>query len=71
MLFPGIIPVQNEYFRIGDSIVLRKPDGTSSNAQIGGLEMLDPNPSYEVVIMIKELTKEDIPIGTEVWSVDT
>ncbi|MFN0198942.1 MAG: hypothetical protein ACKVT0_19510 [Planctomycetaceae bacterium] len=71
VLIPGIKPVDDELFRIGDPIVLRKPDGTTMNTEIGGIEMLDPNPNYEVVIMLKGLTKDDVPVGTEVWSANS
>jgi len=70
VLVPGIIPDGDERFRVGDRIVLRKPDNSSIDAQIGGLEMLSPNPRHEVVILLKTLTKEDVPVGTEVWSSD-
>jgi hypothetical protein len=33
----------------------------------GSLEIINPNPNHEVVIVLKELAKEDVPIGTEVW----
>lgn len=70
VLVPGIIPIGDERFRVGDPIVLRRPDGTSVDTRIGGLEMLDPNPNRDTVIMLKEFSKEDVPIGTEVWSAD-
>lgn len=70
ILTPGIIPEGDERFRIGDQIVLRRPDGSSLEWQIGGLEFLDPNPNRDVVILLKELAQEDVPIGTEVWSAD-
>ena len=69
-LVPGIIPEGNEVFRPGDPIMLRKPDGSFFATRIGGLEMVYPNPRRDVVIMLKDLTKADVPIGTEVWSVD-
>jgi hypothetical protein len=66
---PGIVPVDDERFRVGDPIQLRRPDGLVVHTRIGGLEMLDPNPSNEVVILLKDLTKQDVPVGTEIWSV--
>jgi len=65
---PGIVPVGEERFRAGDPILLKRPDGSELATAIGGLEMLDPNPPPYVVIMLKGLTKEDVPIGTEIWS---
>ena len=70
VLVPGIIPEEDERFRVGDRITLRRPDGSSIGTRIGGLELLDPNPRHDVVIMLKESAKEDVPVGTEVWSSD-
>lgn len=71
VLVPGIIPEVEERFRAGDPIILLRPDGSSIEVKIGGLELLDPNPRYDVVIMLKGMSKNDVPVGTEVWSVDT
>src|SRR5208337_2384973 len=68
---PGIVPQGDERFRIGDKIRLKRPDGSEIEWQIGGLEMLCPRPRPdEVVILLKSLTKDDVPAGTEVWSVN-
>jgi len=69
VLVPGIIPVGEERFRVGDPILLRRPDGTSVSATIGGLEFLCPNPRRDIVILLKGFSKQDVPLGTEVWSV--
>jgi hypothetical protein len=37
---------------------------------IGGLEFLNPNPNHEATVMLKQLSKNDVPVGTDVWSVD-
>ena len=68
VLVPGLLPEGDERFRVGDSISLRKPDGSAIATRIGALEFLCPNPRGEVVIMLKNLTKTDVPVGTEVWS---
>ncbi len=40
--------------------------------QIGGIEMVNPPPkTFDVVILLKDLTKNDVPIGSEIWSVDS
>ena len=65
---PGIIPVGDERVRAGDPLLLRRPDGSELRTTIGSLEILDPNPTHQVVVLLKELGKEDVPIGTEVWS---
>jgi hypothetical protein len=68
VLVPGLRPISDEHFRIGDSILLKRPDGLEIRTNIGGLELPTPNPKHEVVIMLTELSKGDVPIGTEVWS---
>lgn len=71
VLVPGIIPQGEERFRVGDPITLLRPDGSSIEAKIGGLELLDPNPRRDVIIMLKGMAKSEVPVGTEVWSTDT
>jgi hypothetical protein len=70
---PGILPVGEERFRIGDPILLKRPDGSFLEWKIGGIEMIlcsPPKPRHDVVILLKDLGKDDLPIGSEVWSVD-
>ena len=68
---PGIVPEGEERFRVGDAIMLRRPDGSLLAWEIGGLEILTGGPPHhDVVLLLKGLGKEDVPIGTEVWSVD-
>ena len=66
---PGIVPVGKERFYIGDPLLLKRPDGTSVSTSIAGIEICCPNPRHDVVILLKELSKEDVPVSTEVWSV--
>jgi hypothetical protein len=66
---PGIVPVGDERFRAGDPLLLKRPDGSELRTTIGSLEILDPNPTNQVAVLLKELGKEDVPVGTEVWSV--
>jgi hypothetical protein len=68
VLAPGIVPVGEERFRVGDPLLLKRPDGSTVDVSIGGVELLCPNPRHNVVIMLKGLSKEDVPVGTEVWS---
>jgi len=69
VLAPGTVPVGGERFRAGDPLLLKRPDGTEVQTTISSLEIMNPNPNHEVVVLLKELTKDDVPIGTEVWSV--
>ena len=70
VLVPGIVPIGEERFRAGDPLLLKRPDGSELTTTIGGLEMLCPNPRRDVIIMLKGFTKEDVPIGTEIWSTE-
>jgi hypothetical protein len=70
VLVPGIISEGEERFRVGDPVILRRPDGSSVEAKISTLEFPNPNPRHTIPIGIAGLTKSDVPIGTEVWSVD-
>jgi hypothetical protein len=70
---PGIVPQGDERFRVGDPILLKRPDGSCLQWKIGGLEMISctpPRPRDDVVILLQGLSKEDVPVGSEVWSVD-
>jgi SAM-dependent methyltransferase len=68
---PGIIPQGEERFKIGDPICLKRPDGSSLEWRIDGLELAHTPPPWRGVhILLNGLGKEDIPVGTEVWSID-
>lgn len=70
---PGILPQSEERFRTGDPIHLKRPDGSCLEWKIGGIEMIHgtpPRSRIDVVILLQGLSKDDVPIGTEVWSVD-
>ena len=69
VLIPGILPEADECFRVGDPILLRKPDGSAITTQIDALELMCSNPHGAVVVMLKKFDKDDVPVGTEVWSV--
>jgi len=69
VLLPGLIPIGTERFKAGDPILLRSPDGRETRTSIGALELPHPNPENEVLIMLRDLARDDVPVGTEVWSV--
>lgn len=71
LLVPGIVPQEIELFSAGDPILLKYPDGRTVNTVISELELIHPNPRNEVVVMmLKSLKKHDVPVGTEIWSID-
>jgi translation elongation factor EF-Tu-like GTPase len=70
VVVPGIVPGRDERFRIGDALQLKRPDGSESETTIGGLEMFTESMKPDIPVLLKGLGKEDVPIGTEVWSID-
>lgn len=71
-LFPGIIAIDDEKYRIGTVVELHRPNGSVVQTKIAGIELGTPIPKdHSFIIILKEPScKEDIPIGTEVWSVE-
>jgi hypothetical protein len=71
VVVPGIIPRADEAVRIGDPLLLKRPDGTSVTTAIGGMDIFTtPTPRLNIPILLEDLDKDDVPVGTEVWSVD-
>jgi hypothetical protein len=69
-LMPGIVFQPDEEFCAGDPVVLLRPDGSAVIWRIGSLTVRTPSPWHnDVCIVLKHMTKEDVPVGTEVWSV--
>ena len=68
MLLPGLKPVNEERFKVGDKVRLRRPNDQDLIVTIAGLELPHPNPEKNVLILLDELSKDDVPVGTEVWS---
>lgn len=67
---PGIVPAGDERFYIGDPILLKRPDGSSIQTSIAGIGLVGgAGHAADVPVLLRGLTKEDVPIGTEVWSV--
>lgn len=68
VLLPGLTPIDDEVFRVGDQLRLKRPDGTELEARIAGIELFSGTP--EVPVLLEGLSDADIPRDTEVWSVD-
>ena len=71
VLVPGIVPQGEE--RIGDTLVFKRPDGSHLKWTIGGFEMIHctpPKQTTDMFIVLKGLNQDDVPIGSEVWSID-
>jgi len=67
---PGIVPCGKERFNVGDSLVLRRPDGTAASAAISGIGLGGGSHPFQLHVLLGGLRKEDVPVGTEIWSTD-
>jgi hypothetical protein len=68
---PGIVPQGQERFGPGDPIELRRPDGIRLTTRIASLELVSAHPPRnDWHVVLRDLSKDDVPVGTEVWSVD-
>lgn len=69
---PGITPLPGEKWKVGDAIELRRPNESTLCSEIAGIEMVACTPPLRsFAILLKGVTKAQVPIGTEVWSVDS
>ena len=67
ILTPGL-PLDSEgSCRIGDTVVLRRPDGSTVETNIRGIEGCSPVPASHLSILVP-VDPADVPAGTEVWS---
>ena len=55
--------------RRGSPIVLRRPDGVEIQSRLAELEMISRHARvpFTPIRLPAEITKEDVPIGTEIW----
>lgn len=52
---------------IGNGLILIKPDGIKLNKEIGGIELFQTVSGIKkIAFLIKNTTKADVPIGTEI-----
>lgn len=56
--------------RVGQSIELRRPDGSTAVSEVAGIAHVSPyDPERALDILLPPgISKEDVPAGTEVWS---
>lgn len=70
-LIPELSPIGDEIFKVGDPLRLKRPDGTEDIVRIDGFEFAKVlNAPCQLLVHLSGKRKEDVPIGTEVWSVD-
>jgi len=69
VLLPELVLIEQEVFRIGDPLTLRRPDGSEEVVEIGGLEFAKVlNAPCQLLVFLRGKSRADVPIGTEVWS---
>ena len=65
------MPVSVRGIRNGLPIELRRPDGTVLQTVVASVLMLDPyDPKRPTQIALQGVTKQDVPVGTEIWMRD-
>jgi hypothetical protein len=73
VLVPEVHLRVDERLRVGDPILLKKPDGSTIRTNIGGIEVCcgsrNQQPQCEMHVLLREMSKEDAPPGTEVWTI--
>jgi hypothetical protein len=72
ILLPGLLESlakdKNLLMRRGDSIELRKPDGSIIQTQLAEIDALRGERGiFFPIVLPKQFSKTDVPIGTEVW----
>ena len=70
-LIPQLRLIGDEVFKVGDPLRLKRPDGSEDVVRIGGFELAKvSNAPCHLLVHLSGKSKEDVPIGTEVWSID-
>ena len=68
----GLVPIGDELFSPGSPLEIRYMDGTTRRTQIASIGLMSPHqPDHAAAVMFPlDITKSDLPVGAEVWSVD-
>ena len=67
---PGV-PPSIRGVRQGLKIELRRPNGTIIPTEVACVPIIDPyDPHRPIQIGLRGLSKDDIPVGTEIWMID-
>ena len=68
IVMPGIPRQRDWRIKVGDPLFLHRPDGSALQSSVFGIEMASPpHPSCIPLLIGPGLTKDDIPVGTELW----
>jgi hypothetical protein len=67
-IISGELEPNAHQFKVGNFVALVKSDGSKLTVQIAGIELIRKfTPNRKTGILIQKLTKEDVPVGTEVF----
>src|SRR5262245_15489691 len=64
-----INPDVGERLKVGDTLELRRPNGTVLRVKLYGLGFFSPSKDGLGIELGPKLSKADVPIGTEIWKV--
>lgn len=68
VVVPGIPRAGDWHVRAGDCLTLKLPNGNEASTSVNGIEMASPpHPLFIPILLGPGLTKDDVPIGTEIW----
>jgi hypothetical protein len=68
IVVPGIPREGDWRVKAGDLLKLKRPDGTTEETVVAGIEMASPpHPDFIPMLLGPGLTKETVPVGTEIW----
>jgi hypothetical protein len=71
VVVPGVpVAFSGAALKIGDRITLKRPNGSEIETILRGFEMGSRHPSRCIPILLgKDVNKQIVPIGTELWTV--
>jgi hypothetical protein len=68
VVVPGIPREGDWRVNLGDLLTLKRPDGTTEETVVAGIEIASrPHPDFIPMLLRPGLTKEAVPVGTEIW----
>jgi hypothetical protein len=71
-LEPGFAPIAGERILAGDRVVVRRPDGSTLETMIRGTSIDSSGNAVGLLHLWLDLTnKNEVPIGSEIWSIGT
>jgi hypothetical protein len=60
-----------ERLKVGDPLELRRPDGSASRVKLCALEWPSPDRGGPMLRFEASVAADEIPLGTEIWTVNT